>query len=291
MRILLPLLLVLAIGCQAGLSAQINAKDESITGAATGRFLSSADTVLLTVDGDKKTIHHYVKPKQTLFSLARFYGLSLQELYELHPEFQTDPVLKAGALIAIPIPNRAIRRYKGKNFDPAKFAPICYVVQNGDNLFQISKRYFSMPVDTIMKRNRLKSQNLQPGQILHVGWMGTDGVQAGWRTSMAPTALSTHKARYEAEKKNHKEVQSQGVCFWQRDSNEKGDLYALHREAAIGTVMGVMNPMTRKTVYAKVIGRIPYGYESNVEVVLSPAAARQIGARDPRFFVKVNFLK
>ena len=291
MRILLPLLIVLVSGSPARLAAQNSPKNESISSAGTNRFLLPADTVLLTVDGDRKIIHHYVKPKQTLFSLAKFYGLSLEELYELHPAFQTEPVLKAGSLIPIPIPNRAIRRYKGKNFDPAKFAPICYVVQNGDNLFQICKRHFNMPVDTIMKRNRLKSPNLQPGQILHVGWMGTDGVQAGWRNSIAPTAQSTHKARFEAEKKNHKEVQSQGVCFWQRDSNEKGDLYALHREAAIGTVMGVLNPMTRKTVYAKVIGRIPYGYESNVEVVLSPAAARQIGARDPRFFVKVNFLK
>jgi hypothetical protein len=65
-------------------------------------------------------------------------------LYELHPEFQTEPVLKVGKFVSIPIPNRAIRRYKGSNFNPAKFVPICYVVQNGDNLFQISKRHFSM---------------------------------------------------------------------------------------------------------------------------------------------------
>lgn len=286
MRTYLPLLLFAAIHCQFVLSAQTTPK-----GAPAIKLLGTADTILLTAEGDKKIIHHYIKPKQTLFSIAKFYGLSLQELYELHPEFQTEPVLKVGKFIKIPVPNRAIRRYKGKNFDPAKFIPICYVVQSGDNLFQICKRYFSMPVDTIMKRNRLKTQNIQPGQLIHMGWMGADGIPAGWRTGLAPTPLSTHKARYTEEKKTHKEVESQGVCAWQRDSNEKGDLYALHREADIGTVMGVTNPMSRKTVYAKVIGRIPAGYESNVEVVLSPAAARQIGARDPRFFVKVRFLK
>jgi LysM repeat protein len=286
MRTYLPLLLFAAIHCQFVLSAQTTPK-----GAPAIKLLGSADTILLTAEGDKKIIHHYIKPKQTLFSIAKFYGLSLQELYELHPEFQTEPVLKVGKFIRIPVPNRAIRRYKGKNFDPAKFIPICYVVQSGDNLFQICKRYFSMPVDTIMKRNRLKTQNIQPGQLIHMGWMGADGIPADWRTGLAPTPLSTHKARYTEEKKTHKEVESHGVCAWQRDSNEKGDLYALHREADIGTVMGVTNPMSRKTVYAKVIGRIPAGYESNVEVVLSPAAARQIGARDPRFFVKVRFLK
>lgn len=286
MRTFAPLLLIAVVHCQFALFAQTAPK-----GPLPAKLLAAADTLLLTVDGERKIVHHYVKPKQTLFSVARFYGLSLQELYELHPNFQTEPVLKAGALIAIPVPNRAIRRYKGKNFDPATFIPICYVVQSGDNLFQICKRYFSMPVDTIMKRNRLKTANIQPGQLIHMGWMSADGIPAEWRAGLAPTSIGTHKARYAEEKKTHKEVESQGVCSWQRDSNEKGDLYALHREAAIGTVMGVTNPMSRKTVYAKVIGRIPAGYESNVEVVLSPAAARQIGARDPRFFVKVRFLK
>lgn len=286
MRTILPLLLLAAFCCRSIVSAQTAPK-----GTPAIQLLAANDTILLTVDGEKKVIHHYIKPKQTLFSISKFYGLSLQELYELHPEFQTEPVLKVGKFISIPIPNRAIRRYKGSNFNPAKFVPICYVVQNGDNLFQISKRHFSMPVDSIMKRNRLKTESIQPGQLIHMGWMSAEGIPAEWRAGIAPTSLSTHKERYIEEKKTRKEVESQGVCSWQRDSNEKGDLYALHREAAIGTVMGVTNPMSRKTVYAKVIGRIPAGYESNVEVVLSPAAARQIGARDPRFFVKLRFLK
>ncbi len=279
---LLPLLLPLAISWPAPAFPQNSAET---------RLLEPTDSLLLTVESGVKTIHHLVKPKQTLFSLSRFYGLSLQEIYELHPEFQTDPVLKTGALISIPIPNRAIRRYKGKTFKAAKFAPIYYVVQAGDNLFQISKRYFDMPVDSVIARNGLKSQSIHPGQLLHVGWIGLEGIRAEWRGSIAPVSGGMHQQQFEEGKKHRKEVVSQGVCFWQRDSNEKGDLYALHREAAIGTVIAVTNPMSRKTVYARVIGRIPSGYESNVEVVLSPAAARQIGARDPQFFVKLRFLR
>lgn len=282
MRIFLPLLLAFAIGAPLGAVGQTEPKSN---------LLTAKDSLLLTVESGVKLIHHLVKPKETLFSVAQYYGLSLEELYELHPEYQTDPVLKIGVLISIPIPNRAITRYKGKNFKTAQFVPIFYVVQAGDNLFQICKRYFNMPVDTILQRNLLKSESIYPGQLLHMGWMGVEGIRAEWRTSMAPTTGGEHRQRYETEKRSRKEVVSQGVCFWQRNSNEKGDLYALHREAVIGTVMAVTNPMSRKTVYAKVIGRIPSGYESNIEVVLSPAAARQIGARDPRFFVKVRFLR
>lgn len=262
------------------------------TAASAGSLLTPKDSILLTLDNGQKLIHHIVKPKQTLFSLAKFYGLSLEELYALHPEFQTDPTLRVGMLISIPIPNRAIRRYKGTTFDAAKFAPIYYVVQPGDNLFQICKRHFSMSVDSIKTRNNLKSDQLQPGQLLHIGWLGLEGISAEWRSPAAPpTTDQAHQQRFDEEKQARQEVSSQGVCFWQKDSNEKGDLYALHREAAVGTVIAVTNPMSRRTVYAKVIGRIPAGYESNIEVVLSPAAARQIGARDSRFFVKVRFLK
>ena len=49
--------------------------------------------------------------------------------------------------------------------------------------------------------------------------------------------------------------------------------------------------MSNRTVYAKVIARVPDGYERNVEVILSPEAARKIGALDPKFFVKVKYFK
>lgn len=254
-------------------------------------LLSSRDSLLLKVEEGRKFVLHPVKPKQTLFSIARYYNLSLEDLIEYNPGFRTDPSLRVGTRVKIPIPNKAIRRYKGKGFKPAEYCSIYYVVQGGDNLFQISKRYFDMPIDSVSKRNRLKNNNIKPGQRLHVGWMGIEGVHADWRPVKPVTESDVLKERFAADKKGHKEIDSQGVCFWQKDSKEKGDLYALHRDAAIGTIISVTNPMSRRTVYAKVIARIPDGYERNIEVILSPEAARKLGARDPKFFVKVKYLK
>ena len=254
-------------------------------------MLTARDSLFLTVKESRKIVHHTVHAKQTLYALSKFYSISLEELYDANPQFRTDPTLRIGARVNIPVPNRAIKRYKTKNFTWSKNTPIYYVVQNGDNLFQICKRYFSMPVDSIMKRNHLKDNNIRPGQLLQVGWMGTEGVLPEWRPVKVATQSGALKVRYDTEKKKHNEVNAQGVCAWPKDSKEKGDLYALHREAAIGTIMAVTNPMYKTTIYAKVIGRIPDGYEQNVEVVLSPEAARKLGARDPRFFVKVKYLK
>lgn len=254
-------------------------------------LLTNKDSLFLTVTEGKKYLQHPIKAKQTLFSLARYYGITLQELYEFNAQFRTDPTLYVGKRVVIPIPNRALKRYKNSKFIASKNVPVYYVVQPGDNLYQICKRNFGMPVDSIAKRNKLKDNNIRPGQLLLVAWMGVDGIPADWRPVRSFTKSDALKSRYEEEKKNKKEGISQGVCFWQKDSKEKGDLYAMHREADIGTIIAVTNPMGGRTVYAKVIGRIPSGYESNIEVILSPEAARGLGARDPRFFVKVKFLK
>lgn len=253
--------------------------------------LTFKDTLLLFVKDGKKVVYHPVKPKQTLFSISKFYSLSLEDLYNYNPVFRNDPTLYMGTSVKIPIPNKAIMRYKTANFKGWRAAPIYYLVQEGDNLFQICKRHFDMPVDTIMKRNKMKSQNIRPGQLILMGWMSTDGILPEWRPVKPATESNSLKTRFEADKKKHKEVEAQGVCFWQRDSKEKGDLYALHRDAVIGSIISVTNPIYRRTVYAKVIGRIPDGYERNIELILSPEAARKIGAKDPRFFVKLKYLK
>jgi len=254
-------------------------------------LLTSRDSVLLTVEDGKKYIHHPIKPKQTLFSIARYYNIGLEELFEFNADFRNDPTLRIGDRVKIPIPNKAIKRYKSSSFKASENTGIYYVVQQGDNLYQISKRYFEMPVDSIAKRNRLKNNGIKPGQRLLMGWMGTEGFHADWRPVRPVTESDVLKNQYNESKKNKKEIASQGVCFWPKDSKEKGSLYALHRDARIGSIISVSNPMSNRTVYAKVIGRIPEGYERNIEVVLSPEAARKLGARDPRFFVKTKYLK
>ena len=50
--------------------------------------------------------------------------------------------------------------------------------------------------------------------------------------------------------------------------------------------------MNKRRVYAKVIGRIPENvYGSDVVVVISPTVAKFLGAKDPRFLVKLRYLR
>jgi LysM repeat protein len=275
-----------------GLSVVANAQKPTENTPKPTVFLTSKDTLYLSVEDGKKIVWHRVRSKQTLFSLSKFYALSLEELYEYNPDFETDPTLRVDDFVRIPTPNIAIKRYKKAGFVNSKNAPLIYVVQDGDNMFQICKRYFDMPVDSIMKRNGLKSNVLHKGQLLHMGWIGTEGYQQAWRKdSPKPTPETILRDRFSQQKAKYKEVASQGICHWNKDSREASHFYALHREAAIGTIVVVTNPANGRTTYAKVIGRIPPNYGNNTEVVLSPASAKRLGSAQTDFMIRIRFLK
>lgn len=253
--------------------------------------LTTKDSVFFTINSDgEKILQHVVKPKQTLFSMGKFYGIGLEELYNYNPEFRTSPDLSIGQIVKIPIPNAAISRYKGDGFDAKKSAKLFYTVKSGETLFNLCKRQFRMPVDSIIKRNKLASTTITVGQILHMGWISTDGIKAADRGGKVAEPSSL-KGDFEKNAKKLKVKTASGTALWQKDANEKGDFYVLHRTAKIGTSMHVTNAANGKIVYAKVIGRVPTSSEKNTEIVLSPAAAKAVNALDARFLVNIKYVE
>ena len=267
------------------------AKNPTATGDST-KYLTAKDTLFISLDErtGEKIFEHYIAPKQNLYRLARFYGMNEEELFPYNPTLKSN-IVGIGQMIRVPIPNPAIRRFKGDNFKRWKFAPIVIVVKKGDNLFNIAKRMFRMPVDSVMKWNNMTTQTVSIGQRLHVGWMSLDGVPDSLR-SMRKEGAEAIRSKMLADdfKKQKKAVQQSGAAFWQLKGNAKTDLYCLHRTAKAGTVIAVQNTMNNKTVYTKVIGPMPenvYGHETII--VVAPSVAKLLAAKDEKFFVKIKY--
>ena len=146
---------------------------------ATGdslRYLTAKDTIFLSIGSfSEKYFEHTIEPKQTLYSLAKFYGLSVEELYYFNNGLKENHI-QIGMPIRVPIPNAAIKRYMESGFSPQDNAPVFYVVKRGDTMFRISKEYFRMPIELLMARNNLDGHSLKEGQQLHVGWISIHGV-------------------------------------------------------------------------------------------------------------------
>ncbi len=268
------------------------------TASCTGdslNYLTPQDTVFLELNQfQEKIFTHVVEEKQTLYSLCKFYGIEMEEILSYNIDLINN-ALKPGFPVEIPVPNRAIKRYKGADFDETRHVPVFYIVKSGDNLYGVSKRMFKMPIDTMVRRNNLETITIKPGQKLFVGWMSTDGIPASYRKFKGSPEHKHNqllRRKYVQAKSVKRERMEQGVAFWQKGVKGESDFYALHRTAPKGSIIAVSNPMNQKTVYAKVIAKLPEGvYGDDVVIVVSPKVASQLGALDARFFVKLKFLK
>lgn len=275
--------------------AQMLPDSIKITGDSLN-YLTLEDTIFLDISHyQEKIFHHYIAPKQTLYSLSKFYGMSMEEVYFYNPNIQAEGV-SIGQAIRIPIPNKSIIRYQIPGLDYSRKIPVCYKIKKGDTIYRLAKTIFQMPVDTVMVRNQLTNFDLTIGQVLQLGWMSTDGIPEAHRRFRGHPIWKKNESmrrKYDNNKQVKKEYQQRGVAYWQKQSSAKGEeMFALHRKAPINSIIAVTNPMKNRTVFVRVIGRIPESvYGDNVVTVLSPTAAKMLGAKDAKFYVKVRYTK
>ncbi|NML65006.1 LysM peptidoglycan-binding domain-containing protein [Hymenobacter sp. RP-2-7] len=74
--------------------------------------------------------------------------------------------------------------------------------------------------------------------------------------------------------------------------NSGTDKYlALHKTAPVGTIMEVKNMLNGQTVYVRVIGQLPdTGENDNILVRLSPRAVAKLGTTDAKFRVETSYV-
>ncbi len=264
---------------------------------ATGdsiRYILPTDSVFIELDGfGSKYVIHGMEKKQTLFSLARFYSLTLEELYWYNPGLK-EKSYSVSDIVRIPIPNKVIRRTMDKGVKPKEYASLFYRVKKGDTLYGIAKRAFKMEVEEFKIRNQLGEQGIKTGMVLHVGWIRINGVTPDMRSvSNHPLVQKNlaYQQRYLGQCLNRKNDKLGGAADWNKNT-EDNDFFALFDGAPAGRYIKVTNPMLKRSVFVKVVDDIPReAHVGNVVVVLSSQVAQLLGAVDARFFVEVEYCR
>ena len=170
----------LIFGCMLSFLFKLNGQNDTlrpikVTGDSL-YYLTPQDTIFLSIDfyGEKVFDHHLAKG-QTLYSLARFYGMQPEELLFYNP--QIDPLnISIGDKVKIPIPNRAIVRKPNRLRNPKTALPIVHKIKRGETLYRLSKIYYRIPIDTIKSWNNMTSDVLNKDHELYVGWMDVEGI-------------------------------------------------------------------------------------------------------------------
>jgi len=202
-----------------------------------------------------------------------------------------------------------------------------HTVKAGENLTQIAKKY-SVTVAQITEWNHLSSNALKAGQQLKIKEpaqtkIPKDSMPSSVQATAAkadstvipvvkiepvPIAVrgkdsANKKAapgsemivpenqQAETFAKGRKEVTEEGAAAWIEDQEiNPGKYFALHRSASIGTIVKVTNRMNRRTVFVKVVGKLPdTGDNENIVLKISKAAADKLGVLDARFQAQLSY--
>ena len=266
----------------------------SLPALATGDSLSylfTWDSILLSRNAyNQKFIHHTLAPGQTLYGLARHWGFEVEDLLQTNTQLSGDNY-GPGDEVRIQIPNAAIVRYPATHVDMNRMAKLYYLVRPGDTMYGLSERVFDMPASFIMHRNNLTDYTLTVGQKLHIGWISIDGISEEVRQRYGATPMerlsNQHRKIYRQQLGDREERIERGKAVW-TDAGEH-QLFVLHRSAPRGSVVRVYSSLYNRTLYARVLGRVPAGqYDATVRVVLSRGLAQALGAVDRTMVVEIG---
>ena len=243
----------------------------------------------------KKKIKHHIAKGQTIYSIAKFYGMSPNELLDFNPTLD-ESTLGIGTSIEVPIPLKALRLKDIQWRDQIHYAPVFYEVAKNETMYSIAKKYFKMDIGLLQQRNGLVDYNLSVGQKLLIGWLSTNGISEKLRDKAVAKwerGNLVYKKLYLRDARTKKSKKDIGMAQWlAKKGIGKTSFYAMHNKAPMNSIIRVTNKLTNRIIYAKVIGRIPRTrYDSNVKVVLSANAAKILNAIDSRFYVEVDYHK
>jgi len=119
---------------------------------------------------DEKSEFYVVQKGDNLNSIARKYGVTVAEIKEWNNLEDTN-VLSGSKLKLIPGENVPVIETKAEKAQQqiASSAKVHqYLVQKGDSLFSIAKKYPGVTVENIKKWNDISSENIKPGMKLKI---------------------------------------------------------------------------------------------------------------------------
>lgn len=223
----------------------------------------------------KKT--HTVAKGETLYAISRIYGVTYKQLMIWNDLDNTE--LKIGQRLAIsgPIEEKPENYYQqGKTI---------HIVQQGEGLYAVAREH-DVTVEELMEWNNLESGALQLGQELIVKYGDIPNYVAPGRPELTMEASKPQVRQYEIEK-----ISESGMAALIEGTADNKKYLALHRTAALGTLIAIRNEMNNQMVFVRVVGVLPdTGINSKVIIRISEAAYNNIGAIDPKFRVELSYL-
>lgn len=288
---------LLALGLGVSTLAHIQAKENpSITS-----IVVPLDSIGNEVINGERFVIHKLSPQETYYQLGRIYNVPVKDIMSANNKKN----LRVGDTVKIPrgrdiAPQQPSSNDKSLPKDKNKILVnpqdiTEYKVSKSETLYAISKR-FGISVDDIKKINGLTSESLREGQILKIpNHSLPEPEQEIPVVKELPAVVEENQpiddSMFKPNKYGIREKKERGVGVWMDNLSSDGQTsLALHKNAPIGTILKITNPMNRSVTFAKVVGKFGDNQDTqDAIVVLSKSVATSIGALDRRFQVEITY--
>ena len=116
-------------------------------------------------EASKCRFHYRVKAGDSLWKIAKKYGVSVKDLRGANPKLRASGyIIKPGDKLCIPVKKKAVVNKKAVK---KKKRYITYTVKKGDSLWKIARK-FGVSQEDIKRANRLRNNKLIVGQKLKI---------------------------------------------------------------------------------------------------------------------------
>jgi LysM repeat protein len=258
---------------------------------------------------------HKVAPKETLFSISKVYGITIDELRQWNK--LTDNALVVGQELIIKKKKNTATNTQSAT--AVKNTPGVHTVNEKETMYSIARQY-GVTVDQLKTWNNLETNELKIGQLLNVAGPSTQNtqtvkqappvVQANENTtvvrkdppedSKTDQAVKNDQQPVKTEQtitisesvRNGDEIVETGLAELIEGTDGNRKYLALHRSAPVGTILKVRNEMNNREVFVRVMGKLPDTALTNKVVIrISKSAYERLAAIDSRFRVEVTYYK
>lgn len=234
---------------------------------------------------------HTVTAKETLYSIARQYSISVDQLKQWNN--LTSDELKLGQLLFLTQPKYAAATAPQPS-TTLQSVSATHTVASKETLYSISRQY-GASVDQLKQWNNLTSDELKLGQTLLVAQpKNTAGAMVAPTSTTTPTNTSnttTSTIKISEKVMGADEVREEGGCDLMANTENSRKYLAFHRTAKIGSVLKVRNTQNNREVFVRVMGAMPNDMSSDVLIRISSAAMNRLEAVDGKCTVEVTYYK
>jgi LysM repeat protein len=247
---------------------------------------------------------HEVKQGETLFSLAKRYGFTVEQLKLWNNMSSNELTIGQKLTLKAPVKDvvsdAASTQVKEQHSTPPQASDAAPLPARDSSMATDTKKakestqhkLEETTANVAEKESAPKLQGVEVAKAKGTRQMDmTALIDPSHDEGIEPYSPVSKENMTQKKKSDFKKISESGLAEIITEQGDTQKYLALHRTAPVGTIIQVENEMNNVVVFVRVIGKLPdTGANDKLTIKLTKKAAQALGAIDKRFPVQLSYI-